>query len=46
LQTDYDAARIWLNQADQLASAAGDDQIAREARLYLKQIQKAEPPVQ
>jgi len=46
LQTDYDAARIWLNQADQLANAAGDDQIAREARLYLKQIQKADPPVQ
>jgi hypothetical protein len=46
LQTDYDAAKLWLVQAEQLASAAGDDQIAREARLYLKQIQKADPPVQ
>ena len=43
LQTDYDTAQIWLNQAEQLATETGDDQIAREARLYLEQIQKAEP---
>jgi tetratricopeptide (TPR) repeat protein len=46
LQTDYDTALIWLNQAEQLATEAGDDQIAREARLYLEQVQKAEPAVQ
>ena len=40
LQADYDAAKLWLVRAEQLANAAGDDQIAREARLYLEQIQK------
>ena len=40
LQGDYDAAKPWLTRAVQLAGEAGENQFAREARLYLDQIQK------
>ena len=46
LQADYDEAQIRLNQAEQLANKAGSDQIAQEARSYLKQIQNSAAPTQ
>ena len=38
-QNQFDDARKWLNRAAQLAETAGDDQIIREARIFLEQIE-------
>jgi tetratricopeptide (TPR) repeat protein len=46
LQGDHDAARAWLVRAEQLAAEAGEKQIGHDARLYLEQIQKADPSIQ
>ena len=40
MQGDDDAARLWLMRAEQLAAEIGEDQIAHEARLFLKQFKK------
>ena len=40
MQGDDDAARLWLIRAEQLAAEIGEDQIAHEARLFLKQFKK------
>ena len=40
VQGDDDAARLWLMRAEQLAAEVGEDQIAHEARLFLKQFNK------
>jgi hypothetical protein len=39
LQGLIDDALKWLNRAEQIASTAGEAQIAREARVYLQQIE-------
>ena len=39
LQRLFDDAQTWLNQAVQIADTAGEAQIAREARIYLEQLQ-------
>jgi tetratricopeptide (TPR) repeat protein len=39
LQGLFDDARKWLNQAVQIADTAGEAQVAREARIYLEQLQ-------
>lgn len=40
LQGLFDYARKWLNRAEQIASTAGEAQIAAEARTCLRQLQK------
>ena len=40
LQGLFDDARRWLNRAEQIANTAGEAQIAREARTYLRQLQE------
>jgi tetratricopeptide (TPR) repeat protein len=40
VQGDNDTARLWLLRAEQLAAEVGEDQIAHEARLLLKQFKK------
>ncbi len=40
VQGDDDAARLWLMRAEQLAAEVGEDQIAHEARLFLKRFKK------
>ena len=40
VQGDDEAARPWLMRAEQLAGEIGEDQIAHEARLFLKQFNK------
>jgi tetratricopeptide (TPR) repeat protein len=40
LQGLFEDAREWLSRAEQIASTAGEAQIAREARRYLKGLQK------
>ena len=40
LQGLFDDARKWLNRAEQIADAAGEAQIAQEARNYLRQLQE------
>ena len=40
VQGDDDAARPWLMRAEQLAGEIGEDQLAHEARLFLKQFNK------
>ena len=37
----FDDALKWLNRAEQIASTAGEAQIAQEARIYLRQLQDA-----
>ena len=47
MQGLLDDARRWLNRAEQIANSAGEAQIAREARTFLRQLQEvtATPPV-
>jgi tetratricopeptide (TPR) repeat protein len=40
LQGLFDDALKWLNRAEQIASTANEAQIAREARIYLQQVQE------
>ena len=40
LQGQFDDALKWLNRAEQIANTANEAQIAREARIYLRQLQK------
>ena len=40
LQGLFDDAREWLNRAEQIANAAGEAQIAKEAQIYMRQLQK------
>ncbi|MHC4071641.1 MAG: tetratricopeptide repeat protein [Planctomycetota bacterium] len=40
LQGLFDDALKWLKRAEQIANTAGEEQIAREARIYLRQIEK------
>jgi tetratricopeptide (TPR) repeat protein len=46
LQGLFDDALKWLNRAEQIADTAGEAQIAREAHIYLQQIEAltATPP--
>lgn len=48
LQGMFDNARKWLNRAEQIAGATGEDQLAGEARTYLQQLHEltASTPVQ
>lgn len=40
LQDHFDDALKWLNQSVRLADNAGEDQITREARRYLRQMEE------
>jgi hypothetical protein len=40
LQGLFDDALKWLNRAEQIANTANEAQIAREARIYLRQLQE------
>jgi tetratricopeptide (TPR) repeat protein len=42
LQGQFDDALSWLNQAEQIADNAKEDQIVQEARIYLREIQESE----
>jgi hypothetical protein len=40
LQELFEDARQWLSRAEQIASAVGEAQVAREARRYLEGLQE------
>lgn len=46
MQGEYDAAKLWLIRAVQLAEKIRENQIAQEARLYLEQIPETKPSTQ
>ena len=41
LQGQFDDALNWLNQAEQIASNAGEAQIVQEAQIYLRELQES-----
>jgi tetratricopeptide (TPR) repeat protein len=41
LQGQFDEALNWLNQAEQIAKSAGEEQIVREVRIYLRELQES-----
>lgn len=41
LQGQFDQALKWLNQAEQIANSAGEEQIVQKARIYLRELQES-----